>query len=166
MSRSALALVLPSCLLLLASANDARADLTAYLGVMTVGSARPAVGVAFAYCPSIVGFEVEYAGAFGDVTAGGIFVNVIVQTRPSARRALFYGVAGLGLYGETDSSGIGSGEVAAKDIGGGVKFRLANRLGLRLDYRVFLLGDAPDAAPGFELHTRPQRFSVGLIVTF
>jgi hypothetical protein len=39
---------------------------------------------------------------------------------------------------------------------------LAGPLRLRVDYRVFVLGSAPDAAPGDVVQQHPQRFSVGL----
>ena len=77
-----------------------------------------------------------------------------------------YATGGFGLYGETFGRGVGSGEILAANIGGGAKIGLAGSLNLRLDYRVFVLGVAPDAASGVVVHQRPQRFSVGLSLAF
>ena len=156
---------------LVASAVPAQADAAAFVGAMTAGSPRPAFGVSFGRCPSVFGFEIEYAGTLGAATstsssAGGINANIMVQSRSPIHGLQFYGIGGFGLYGETFGSGVGSGEILAGDIGGGAKIGLAGPLKLRLDYRVFLLGDAPDAARGVVVHQHPQRFSVGLSLAF
>jgi hypothetical protein len=61
-----------------------------------------------------------------------------------SNRFQFYGIGGFGLYRETFEGGGGSGEILARNIGGGAKIGLACPLRLRLDYRVLLLDDAPD----------------------
>lgn len=156
--------------LILAGAVRAHADVTVFVGAMTAGSPRPAIGVAVGRCPSIVGFEIEVART-GSATptqssVGGINANILVQSRYPAHGVQFYGTGGFGLYGETFDGGAGSGEVLAKNFGGGVKIKLAGPLRLRWDYRLFLLGDTPDAARGVTIHKHPQRLSVGLSVAF
>jgi hypothetical protein len=74
-------------------------------------------------------------------SAGGIFGNVIVQP-VTIGNLHFFAIGGFGLWGEKFADGKGTGELA-KDIGGGGKIRIAERLRLRLDYRLFLLGAAP-----------------------
>ena len=156
--------------LILAVPGGARAaDATVLLGPMTVNGSRPAVGVAIGHAPSVAGFEIEYLSTLGGETAshsaaGGIFGNLIVQP-VVVGRLQFYGIAGFGVWGETFADDTGTGAVGTKDVGGGVKIRLADRLRLRLDYRVFLLG-APDDASRLPSTTRPQRISVGLHVAF
>ena len=122
-------------------------DGTVFVGV-TMPTARPVLGAAFGGGGSIVRFEVEYAGTRGTsptrASVDTIGVSLMVQSRP-IDRFQFYGIGGFGLYGETfEGGGGGSGEILARNIGGGAKIGLACPLRLRLDYRVFLLGDAPD----------------------
>ena len=145
-------------------------DVTAFVGVM-VPQARRAVGGAFGGGGSMVRFEIEYSGTVGSATltrpsAGAISVNVLVQSTPSIHGLQFYGTGGFGLFGETFEGGAGSGEVLAKNFGVGAKIVLAGPLRLRLDYRLFVLGDAPDASPGLVLQQHPQRLSAGLNFTF
>src|SRR5262245_14453599 len=52
------------------------------------------------------------------------------------------------------------------DPGIRAKIAIAHRLKLRIDYRVFLLGDTPDAARGFGVYRHPHRVSAGLSVAF
>ena len=155
--------------LILANPVGARADGTVLLGLMTLDGPRPSVGVAFGYCPSVAGFEIEYLGTLGGESAnhssaGGIFGNVIVHPL-TIGNLQFFAIGGFGLWGETFAGGKGTGELGAKDIGGGVKIRLVGRLRLRLDYRLFLLGD-PEGASAVPSTNRPQRFSAGLHVVF
>ena len=151
------------------SAAPAHADATVFAGAMSAGSTRPMVGFAYGYCPSVIGFEVEVAHTPGSapnrlVVAGGN-INVVVQSRDRGRGLQVYGIGGLGLYGEESVQG-SSGETSARSIGGGAKMPLYGPVKLRLDYRTFLVGDAPDASPGFVLHKYRQRVSAGLTVAF
>jgi hypothetical protein len=164
--RLAFLLVILAC-----SSVPARADVTVFAGVQTNGGAHPAVGAAFGRAPSVVGFELEYARTIGQATAtrptgGGVNGSLIIQTRPASRRVQLYAVGGFGVWGETYHDGRGSGAILATNIGGGVKFPLTGRLNLRMDYRLFLLGDAPDAAPGIDIPARRHRIAAGLSFTF
>jgi hypothetical protein len=73
----------------------------------------------------------------------------------------FFGIGGLGLWGATFKDG-GSGELIAGNVGVGAKRTLGEAFKLRVDYRMYLVGDAPDASPGFKIHRHPQRLSVGI----
>ena len=156
--------------LILAVPGGARAaDVAVLLGPMAVGGARPAFGVAIGHAPSVAGFEIEFLSTLGGETAshstaGGIFGNLVVQP-VVVGKLQFYAIVGLGVWGETFADDTGTGEMGAKDIGGGMKVRIADHLRLRLDYRLFLLGD-PDDASRLPSTKRPQRVSVGLHVAF
>lgn len=155
--------------LILTNPVSARADGTVLLGLMTVDGPRPSIGVAFGYSPSVAGFEIEFLGTLGGESAdhssaGGIFGNLIVQP-VTIGNLKFFAVGGFGLWGETFADGTGTGVLGAKDIGGGVKIRITERLRLRLDYRLLLLSD-PEGASGVPSTKRPQRFSAGLHLVF
>ena len=155
--------------LIIISPLSARADGTVLLGLMTLDGPRPSIGVAFGYSPSVAGFEVEYLGTLGGESAdhssaGGIFGNVIVQP-VTVGNLQFFAIGGFGMWGETFADGTGTGALGAKDFGGGVKIRIAERLRLRLDYRLILLGD-PEGASGVPSTKRPQRFAAGLHLVF
>jgi hypothetical protein len=143
---------------------------TVFVG-LKMPTASPAVGVAFGGGGSTVRFEIEGARTLGAATsthpsAGSLSANILVQSRPSIHGVQFYGTGGFGLYGEGFGGGVGSGEVLAKNIGGGARIALAGSLRPRLDYRVYVLGNAPDAASGVILQKHPQRLSVGLSFAF
>ena len=156
--------------LILALPSGARAaDVAVLPGLMTLNHPRPAIGVAFGHAPSVAGFEIEYLGTLGGKSAdhsraGGIFGNLIVQPVVIGNLQPF-AIVGFGLWGETFADGAGTGEMGAKDIGGGVKVLLTEHLRLRLDYRLFLLGDAVDGSR-LPSTRRPQRISVGFHVAF
>ena len=144
-------------------------DVTVFTGVR-MPNVRPWVGFAFGGGNSIFRFEIEYAHTTGARTStsssdGSIGVDFLLQSRPSIHGVQFYGTGGAGLYSESFAGG-GSGEVTAKNLGAGVKVALAGPVRLRLDYRVFLLDNAPDATLGIVLQKHPQRLSVGLNVGF
>jgi hypothetical protein len=148
---------------------SARADATILVGLMSVDGPRPSVGVAYTYCPSVAGFEIEYLGTLGNDTAdhssaGGIFGSLIVQP-PTISNVQFFAIAGFGIWGETFANGGGTGELDAKNIGGGVKIRIARHLRLRLDYRLFVVDD-PEGSSHRPSTKHPQRFSTGLQLVF
>ena len=153
------------------SSVPARADVTVFAGFQTNGGAHPSIGAAFGRAPSVVGFEVEYARTIGEATAtkpssGNVNGSLVIQTMPANGRVQLYALGGFGVWGETYEDGRGSGAIPATHIGGGVKLLLTGRIKLRLDYRLFMLGDAPDAAPGIEVHRRRHRLAAGLSFTF
>lgn len=148
-------------LMLLAAARDASADLTAFVGSNHTPSTRPARGVALSMSLLFVGFEFEYSASGEDASTGapalrtGMF-NLQALT-PSVSGVQAYGTAGGGVYRE---------ERAARrkthfgtNVGGGVKIPLAGAIGLRLDYRLFVLRGRP-------LHSTVQRIYAGFNLAF
>ena len=162
-------IVLLVALILAVPRGAQAADAAVLPGLMNVSGPRPAFGWIIGHAPSVAGFEIEYLWSVNEKTpdrsvAGGIFGNLIVQ--PVVIRNLqFFGIVGFGMWGESFADGTGTGAMGAKDIGGGMKIRVTDNLRVRLDYRLFVLGDAPDAsrAPSTK---RPQRVSAGLHVAF
>lgn len=146
---------------------SARADGTLLIGVLTIDDSRPSISFAFGYLPSVVGFEIEYVGTLGSAghsSAGGIFGNIVVQP-VTIGQFQFFAVGGFGLWGEKFADGRGTGALDARDIGGGVKIGISERSRIRLDYRLFLLGE-PEGASGVPSTMRPHRFSGGLHLVF
>ena len=155
------------CLWLAAGAAPARADATAFVGVTTASTARPTFGVAWGRCPSLIGFEIEFARTIGDPTEtepslSTVGANLIVQTTAPLHGTQFYGIGGFGAYGESIGNGRGSTGLSG-NIGAGAKFTLAGDLKLRVDYRLFLLNDSPDGSP---VSPHRHRVSAGLSLAF
>lgn len=160
-----------SLLLLIVCASPARADLTAFVGAQTAPSNRMTTGLAAGSGFLIIGFEVEYAqaGAEDDCVAGTDvcapslrtgMMNVLVQTpRGIVPKMQLYATGGGGYFRERFESLDITHKGAATNIGGGVKIELAGPLRVRLDYRVFKLGNEA-------VHRTSQRFSVGANLAF
>ena len=149
-------------LLLTALVRPAAADLTGFIGANTTPESRLVKGGAFGAGLLIIGFEIEYAATDEDPgklapslrTGMG---NVLLQTPFPIFRIQPYFTTGGGIYrerlGTRTESGVGL------NTGGGVKITLAGPLRLRLDYRLFKLGD--DA-----LHSPAHRAYAGLNLKF
>ena len=168
-------LLLPCVLLfLLAGVSSARADLTAFIGAQSNPSTRLTRGISAGSGFLIVGFEGEYAQASGDdvcpLNPSGvdcapsvrtIMFNGLVQTpKGIVPKVQLYATAGGGYYRirleplDLQDTGFGS------NLGGGVKIDLVGPLRLRLDYRVFRLGDE------FGEARTAQRFYAGANIAF
>lgn len=153
------ALALLALALVAARPAPAYADLTAFLGLMTSPSTRPARGFAFGINLLIVGFEFEYSKTAEDLVKAapglttGMF-NGMVMT-PTGNTQVYL-TAGGGLFREriSDTTATSFGT----NIGGGVKIGLVGPLRLRLDYRVYNLRQA-----GYKT---PQRFYAGVNIAF
>lgn len=163
-----------ACLVVLMLMNpvSARGDATVLVGLTYVDALRPSYGFSFGYRPSVVGFEIEYLGTFGqttpgDYSAGGIFASVIVQPVTISHVQIF-AVGGFGAWGEGFAGGKRTGVLNAGNVGGGVLVGLAGPLKLRLDYRLFLLGEVAEAEVGAIAPSRkhPQRIAAGLHFAF
>jgi hypothetical protein len=147
---------------------SARADATVLVGLTSVDDPRPSYAFSFGYRPSAVGFEIEYVSTMpGDYSAGGIFASVIVQPVTISKVQIFT-VGGVGVWGEGFEGGKRTGVLTAGNIGGGALVPLSGPLRLRLDYRLFLLGEVSKEevgaiAPGTK---HPQRIAVGIHVVF
>lgn len=147
---------------LVASAREAHADLTLFLGANTTPATRQVRGAAIGLSLLVVGFEVEVASTRQKATQGapGLgtgTVNILLQTPFPAVGIQPYLTAGGGLYRETLK---GARETSfASNVGGGVKVALAGPLRARLDYRVFRLSGSPR-------QSRPHRIYAGLNLAF
>jgi hypothetical protein len=151
-----------SCALLLASAGDASADLTAFIGFTPTPQNHAARGFAFGFGLLIVGFEFEYANITEDTLEGLPSLrtgsgNVLIQTPVAIHGVQLYGTTGAVGYRET----LGTQQEThwGTNIGGGAKIRLVGPLRARLDYRVFRLRGAP-------VHHTYQRFYAGANLSF
>jgi hypothetical protein len=152
--------VLLALALVTARPSPAYADLTAFLGLTSGPSTRPARGFAFGINLVIVGFEFEYSRTAEDAlkAAPGLttsMFNGLVMT-PTGNTQL-YVTAGGGFFRERVSdvtvTSFGT------NVGGGLKLGLAGPLRLRLDYRIYSLR-------GGALYKTPQRFYAGVNIAF
>lgn len=141
---------------------EARADVTAFLGVNGSPESRAVTGFSGGMTFVAFGFEGEYASTRESVDDVApqlrtYMANGFVQNPIPISGLTFYGIAGAGLYRET--LGDASQTSVATSIGGGVKIDLAGPLQLRLDYRVFVL-------QGEALAKKPQRLYAGVNLKF
>lgn len=137
-------------LLVLACAQPARADITAFIGANTTPANRAARGLAIGMGLLIVGFEFEYSSTPDDPTAAAPSLttgmgNVLLQTPIAFMGVQPYVTAGAGAYRET----LGTHEDTSLGVntGAGVKISLVGPLRLRVDYRVFKLGSGALYSP-------------------
>jgi hypothetical protein len=154
--------------LVLMNPVSARADATVLVGGTSVDALRPSFGFSFGYRPSAVGFEIEYLSTTpGDYTAGGIFASLIVQPVTISNVQIF-AVGGVGVWGEGFAGGKRTGVLSAGNVGGGVLVPLVGPLRLRLDYRLFLLGEVSKEEVGaIAPRTKhPQRIAAGIHFAF
>jgi len=136
-------------------ASPARADITAFIGTNTTPSNRTAKGFAVGAGLLIIAFEFEYASSNEDQPAFAPSLktgmgNVLLQSPLPILRMQPYFTTGAGGYRETlgavHETGFGS------NVGGGVKVSLVGPLRLRLDYRVFKLGDGALNSPAHRIY--------------
>jgi hypothetical protein len=151
-----------AAVLVLATAVPARADITGFLGASTTPANRNVKGVAVGAGLLIVGVEFEYAVTAEDEEAAAPALktgmgNVLLQTPGMVFGFQPYYTVGAGVYRET--LGDHQDTSFGLNTGGGVKIELVGPLRLRLDYRVFKLGN--DA-----LESPTQRVYAGLNLAF
>lgn len=154
--------------LVLMNPVSARADATVLVGLTSVEGLRPSFAWSFSYRPSAVGVEVEYLSTKpGDYTAGGVFASVIVQPVTISNMQIFV-LGGVGVWGEGVEGGKRTGLLGAANVGGGVLVGLVGPLRLRLDYRLFRLGEVSKEEIGAISPSRkhPQRIAAGLYFRF
>ena len=154
--------------LVLVNPVSASADATFLVGLTSVEGLRPSFAWSFGYRPSAVGVEVEYLTTRpGDYSAGGIFGSVIVVPMTIAKAQIFF-VGGVGVWGEGFDEGKRTGVLSAVNVGGGVLVGLAGPLKLRLDYRLFRLGEVSKEEIGAisPSSKHPQRIAAGLHFRF
>jgi opacity protein-like surface antigen len=140
-----------------AGAAHARADATAFLGANTTPENRRVQGIAVGAGLLLVAFEFEYAstpestgplGAAPSLKTGS--GNLLLQAPFAIAGFQPYVTAGAGLYHE--SLGTFGHTGFAPNTGAGVKIALAGPLRLRVDYRVFKLGDAALYSPAHRIY--------------
>jgi hypothetical protein len=142
-------------LLLATTATPAWADLTAFLGATTTPSNRQVRGAAIGTGLLIVGFEFEYSSTADDLAAGAPSLKVgsangLLQTPIAVLGFQPYVTAGAGIFRERLGTSTETG--LAPNVGGGVKLSLAGPLRLRVDYRVFRLGDGARYSPSHRIY--------------
>lgn len=140
----------------------ARADITAFIGATMTPENRMARGVSMGLGLLVVAFEFEYANTPENLDAGAPSLltgsgNVLLQTPIPVFGVQPYFTTGAGIYREV----LGTHEQTgfAPNVGGGVKISLAGPLRLRVDYRIFTLGDAA-------LYSPTHRVYAGLNLAF
>jgi opacity protein-like surface antigen len=143
------------CALLVLPALPARADATLFLGSNVSPSSRLAKGLAVEAGFLVVGFEFEYAQTSEDTPARAPGLktgmgNLLLQTPFPILGLQPYVTAGVGFYSEElgarDDKGLGL------NTGAGLKIGLVGPLRLRLDYRVFRLGDGALTSPAHRIY--------------
>jgi hypothetical protein len=140
----------------------AAADATAFLGLGTSPTTRSARGFAIGAGLLILALEFEYSSTAQDPNTNSPSLRVgsfngLLQTPFEIAGIQFYATAGGGIFREV--LGTAATTNFAVNTGGGAKISLVGPLRLRVDYRVFKLNGSP-------LHSRPQRFYVGLNLKF
>jgi hypothetical protein len=160
MSRIAAAAV--AAALIAVSAAPVRADATGFMGANTTPQNRLTRGFAVGAGLLIVAIEFEYANTPDDPAAEApslrtFMGNSLLQTPFAIFGFQPYATAGGGVYRERLGSRVHTS--FAPNVGGGVKISLVGPLRLRLDYRVFKLGDGA-------LHTPAHRVYAGLNLRF
>jgi hypothetical protein len=119
-------------------------------------------GFAFGTGLLLVGFEIEYAKTTGDDSVSAPTLrtgtgNVLLQTPTAIFGFQPYVTVGAGLYRER--LGTHQDTSFAPNTGGGVKVTLVGPIRLRVDYRVFKLGNGA-------LYTPAHRIYAGLNLKF
>ena len=144
------------------SATPVFADITGFIGANTTPKNRHTQGFAVGAGLLLVGFEFEYANTPDEPAAmAPAFTTGSGNFLLQAPFAIFgfqpYFTTGGGLYRETLGTHQNTGFVL--NTGGGVKVSLVGPVRLRLDYRVFKLGEGGLESP-------VQRVYVGLNLKF
>ena len=143
-------------LLWLGVAAPTFADATAFIGANTTPDNRQTRGFAAGRgLFVVVALEVEYAFTPDDPasavpslkTGSG---NLLIQTPFAVRRVQPYLTTGAGFYSQT--LGALNEKGLALNSGGGVKISLAGPLRLRVDYRVFKLGNGALNSPAHRIY--------------
>jgi opacity protein-like surface antigen len=147
-------LVLAASLSLLAAA-PAAADVTAFIGANTTPANRQTRGGAVGIGFLIVAFEFEYAFTPDDPTATAPSLrtgsgNVLLQSPIKFFGVQPYFTTGGGLFQE--KLGTHSETNLGLNSGGGAKVNLIGPIRLRIDYRVFKLGDGALYSPAHRIY--------------
>jgi hypothetical protein len=145
-------------MLMLTGSTPAWADATIFLGANTTPENRRVEGIAVGAGLLLVAFEFEYANTSeSDDPLGGMvpglktgMANLLLQAPFSIFGIQPYATAGGGLYRETRGGDHKTG--FAPNTGGGLKISLVGPLRLRVDYRVFKLGNGALYSPAHRVY--------------
>jgi len=142
--------------------TQAFADITGFIGTNTTPENRRVTGVAVGGGLLIFGFEFEYGSSpeSAEDLAPSLRTgmgNVLLQTPFAIFGFQPYFTTGGGVYHESIDTRSQTG--FGLNTGGGVKVSLAGPVRLRLDYRIFNLGDEAFESPA-------HRFYAGLNLKF
>lgn len=148
-------IVLMGLALVMTTAVPSRADVTAFLGATTTPTNRATTGGAVGTGLLLVGLEFEYSSTKADLTTGAPSLkmgsaNGLLQSPVPIHGIQPYATVGAGIYRERVGALATTG--LAPNIGGGLKIELAGPLRLRVDYRVFRLGDKARYTPSHRLY--------------
>ena len=159
--KSARALLL-AAVVIMVSATSAFADITGFIGANTTPESRHTQGFSVGAGMLLFGFEFEYASTPDDPTELAPSLNTgsgnfLLQTPFAIVGFQPYFTTGAGLYRER--LGVREATGFVLNTGGGVKISLVGPVRLRIDYRVFKLGDEALESP-------VQRIYVGLNLKF
>jgi hypothetical protein len=140
----------------------ARADIPGFIGATTTPESRMARGLAAGLGLLVVAFEFEYSSTPEDLVSAAPSVrsgsgNILLQTPVPVFGIQPYFTTGGGIYREV--LGVHEQTGFAPNVGGGAKVSLVGPLRLRIDYRIFRLGD--DA-----LYSSTHRIYAGLNLNF
>ena len=142
--------------LLTVSARPAFADATAFIGANTSPANRQVRGFAIGMgLLIVVGIEFEYTNTTDDPTALAPSLkigsgNLVLQSPVAIFGVQPYFTTGGGFYSETLGARNDTG--FAPNTGGGVKISLLGPIGVRVDYRVFKLGDGALVSPAHRIY--------------
>jgi opacity protein-like surface antigen len=142
--------------------THAFADITGFIGTNTTPENRRVTGFAFGGGLLIFGFEFEYGSSpeSAEDLAPSLRTgmgNVLLQTPFAIFGFQPYFTTGGGVYHESIDARSQTG--FGLNTGGGVKISLAGPVRVRLDYRIFNLGDEAFESPA-------HRFYAGLNLKF
>jgi opacity protein-like surface antigen len=135
--------------------RPASADATVFVGADATPANRPVRGFAVGIGLVLVGFEFEYAVTSDDVASGSPSLktgmgNALVQLPIPIFGFQPYATAGVGVYRE--ELGTREDTDLGVNLGGGVKMGLVGPLKLRIDYRVFRLGNGALYSPAHRVY--------------
>jgi hypothetical protein len=144
------------------SATPVFADITGFIGANTAPKNRHTQGFAVGAGMLLFGFEFEYASTPDEPAALAPSLNTgsgnfLIQAPVAIVGFQPYFTTGAGLYRETLGNHQETGFVL--NTGGGVKISLVGPVRLRIDYRVFKLGESALESP-------VQRIYAGLNLKF
>jgi hypothetical protein len=143
--------------LFLAAAAPSRADATVFIGANMTPANRQVRGLALGAGLLFIAFEFEYADTpestdpFRPAPALKTGMgNVLLQAPFAILGFQPYFTTGGGIYRERLDTQVKTG--VSPNVGGGVKISLAGPLRLRVDYRVFKLGNGALYSPAHRVY--------------